>query len=215
MKKTPLGVRLLVVCELLFIAGWICLLFQWQPGVIAAVPLTVATPIAEYRALSHGIDEQLAQARAAAENEGVLEMAFWPGSDLGSVFVEPAANETPEMAAAAVLPNPISRGEFGLTNTVTVTPKPVPSAPSATRANEPAARPENRHEASPPACPYRITSIIRGANRSTVVFVNTVTGESLFKFSGEQLGEWRIVAINESTVELQAAGGLRRVLTLE
>ena len=101
-----------------------------------------------------------------------------------------------------------------MTNTVTVIPKPVPSAPSATRATEPAVRPD-RHEASPPACPYRITSIIRGANRSTVVFVNTVTGESLFKFSGEQLGEWRIVAINESSVELQATGGLRRVLTLE
>ena len=220
-SRTPLGVRLLVVCELLLIAGWICLLFQWQPGVVASVPLAVATPVAEYRALSHDIDEQLAQARAAAENEGVLEMAFWPGSDLASVFVEPAASAispAPELAAAAVLPNPISHGEFGLTNPniVTVTTKPVPSAPSATRANEPAARPE-RHEASPPtapACPYRITSIIRGANRSTVVFVNTVTGESLFKFSGEQLGEWRIVAINESSVELQAAD-IRRVLTLE
>lgn len=207
-SRTPLGVRLLVICELLFITGWICLLFQWQPGVIAAVPLAVATPTAEYRALSHGIDEQLAKARAANENEGVLEMAFWPNSNLGNVFVEPAVDETsPAIAAAAALPNSISHGEFGLTNTVLS--KPVPPAP--------AARQEARHgESRPPApnCPYRVSSIIYSTSRSTAVLINTETGESAFVNAGQSIGEWSVLAITDSTVTLRAAD-YRRTLAIE
>lgn len=196
--------RLLLAAELLLILGWIWLLFQWHAPATANAPVPVSMPAAEYRALRQNIDAQLRDNRSMEAGEGTLESAFWQESDLEQVFLSPAREEAQpvEVPTGIAISSPNSRE---------------PAAVSPEREQLPAVgrqEPLETPRSGTPACPYRVSSIISGSSRATVVLVNTVTGESLFLGRGQHAGEWTVAAITDTTVVLQH-DGRQRVLAVE
>lgn len=216
--------RLLVICELLLIIAWVYLLFQWHPDATALTPFVTPQANIRYAALRTDISRQL-----QAANEHPPTLAF--ANDSNTSFGLDAIFDRTEDASPVPSSPPVS---FGTINNrpMSYTPENITDAerntnsstgvgrnarsaatsPSTTANPVPATAPSSSTmstlaPAPPPACPYRLSTIIRGTGRSTVVLVNTATNESLFVTTGQKAGDWLVTDIGSDSITVRSSHG--------
>lgn len=197
--KTPLHTRLLIVAELLLIGIWIYLLFQWHASAGAGELPVLPTSDQSYSMLRENVNRQLQD----YANPPVLALAGpnRADSDLDPLFawseeaVPVTAEPAPSLVSISRETTPPNVAPFArpLPRTTETHQDPVTTVPVA-----------DRHPtATSVSCTYRLSAIIRGNGRATVVLVNTVTQESVFAHTGQQVGDWLLTEAGLDTVTLR------------
>jgi len=241
-NKTKGGImgRIFLIIECLVVLGWVCLLFQYNPHVEAISSGNQPLSQENYLTLQRSINDQLSlfQQRSPlpipiVETSEPIDQIFHAiavNEGLTSEVHEPPETEIEPTEISLVEDNerqieqvfqPLITGDeseglvtplddYSITEFTPTTTHEVQTASTSISPRTP----EPEQSATPPPCPYRLTTIIRGGRSATAVVVNLNTNQSSFVSVGQQIGVWEIIDISQEQVFLQF-NSTQRILSME